>query len=33
MNYFEAFKLTLFCLGFWVPVGVLMVYLKKKIDP
>lgn len=30
MNYFEAVKLTLFCMAFWVPVGVLLVCLKKK---
>ena len=33
MNYLEALKLTLFCMAFWVPFGVLLVYLKKKIDP
>lgn len=33
MNYLEAFKLILFCLAFWVPPCLLLVYLKKKIDP
>lgn len=33
MDYFEALKHTLFSMAFWVPVGVLIVYLKKKDRP